>query len=81
MFKKLCEDDGFTWKAGSKSCSSRSAQLTGKGCLAGLPFDEFHTQPAMFRSLFAFVARQPQQDLNRRGSPYGQIIKPLGSNI
>ena len=34
--------------------------------LAGLPFNQFNTQPAMLGSLLAFIARQAQQDIDCR---------------
>ena len=49
-------------------CSSQCSQRIGERLLTGLPFDEFHTQLAMLGHLFAFVARQPEQNINGRGA-------------
>ena len=47
---------------------SRCMRLNGERLLAGLPFHEFNSQAPMLGNLLALIARQPQQNIDCRGS-------------
>jgi len=62
--------------AAKPRCATNLTSLTtlyprnGHRRLAGLPFDHFHTQKAMFGNSLVSLSRHPQQDLHRRLSHF-----------